>query len=75
MQFGHALNRLLQEILLANPSHILVEMMKVDLSIDFYHINLNVDNNLKLGVTFPTRPEEEPHVAFPLYFPWTGRTC
>lgn len=64
MPFGHALNQLLQKILLANPAHSPVKMMKVDLSNYFYCINLNIHNISKLGVAFPTRSEEEPLVSF-----------
>ena len=69
MQFGHALDRLLREILLADPAHGPVQMMKVDLSDGFYRVNLNIDDIPKLGVAFPTKPGEEQLVAFPLVLP------
>jgi hypothetical protein len=74
MQFGHALNRILREILLADPIHGPVHLIKIDISDGFYQIVLNIDDIPKLGVVFPTLPEEEQLVAFPLVLPmgWTN---
>ena len=69
MQFGHALDRILREILLANPSHGYVFLTKTDLSDGFYRVNLNADDAPKLGLVFPTRPGEEGLVAIPLVAP------
>jgi hypothetical protein len=69
MQFGFALDRILREILLADPALGPVQMLKIDLSDGFYRINLNIDDIPKLGVAFPTSPGEEPLVAFPLVLP------
>ena len=69
MQFGHALDRILREMLLADPSLGPVQLLKVDLSDSFYRVNLNVDDIPKLGVVFPTNPGEEPLIAFPLVSP------
>jgi len=69
MQFGHALDRILREILLADPAHGPVQLLKVDISDGFYRINLNIDDIPKLGVAFPTKPGEEKLVAFPLVLP------
>ena len=69
MQFGHALNRLLQEILLANPKFGAVELMKVDLSNGFYCVSLNIEDISKLGVAFPTKPGEEKLVVLLLVLP------
>ncbi|KAK1732369.1 hypothetical protein QTG54_016948 [Skeletonema marinoi] len=69
MQFGHALDRILREILLADPSLGPVEMLKVDISDGFYRINLNIEDIPKLGVAFPTQPGEEKLVALPLVLP------
>ena len=69
MQFGHALERILREILLANPSHGPVHLTKTDLSDGFYRVNLNADDAPKLGLVFPTRPGEEKLVAIPLVAP------
>ena len=69
MQFGHALERILREILLSNPAFGPVRLMKVDISDGFYRIDVNVDDVPKLGVVFPTEDGEEPLVAFPLVLP------
>ena len=73
MQFGHALERILREILLADPAQGPVYMIKVDISDGFYRINLRPADVPKLGVVFPTQPGAEPLVAFPLVLPmgWT----
>lgn len=68
MQFGHALERILREILLSNPNHGPVQLMKVDLSDGFYRLCLNIDDIPKLGVTFPSATTEN-LVAFPLVLP------
>ena len=69
MQFGHALDRLLREILMADPKLGPVHLMKIDISDGFYRINLNIDDIPKLGVVFPTAPGDEPLVALPLVLP------
>ena len=74
MQFGHALDRILREVLLANPTHGPVHLIKVDLSDGFYRVDVNIDDIPKLGVVFPTTPGTTPLVAFPLVLPmgWTN---
>ena len=69
MQFGHALDWILREILLANPAHGPVQLNKTDLSDGFYRVDLNSDDVPKLGVVFPTKPGTEPMVALPLVMP------
>ncbi|KAL7523132.1 hypothetical protein ACHAWF_000389, partial [Thalassiosira exigua] len=69
MQFGHALDRVLSDFLLSNPAYDPVNILKVDIRDGFYRINLNVDDIPKLGVAFPTRPDEEKLIAFPLVLP------
>ena len=66
MQFGHELDRLLSELLLADPKHGIPEMMKIDIADGFYRIPLNINDIPKLGVVFLVRGREEPLVAFPL---------
>ena len=56
MQFGHALDRILREILFSSPKHGPVHMIKLDLKDGFYRIGLIVDDIPKLGVIFPTLP-------------------
>ena len=69
MQFGHALDRILREILLANPAFGPVYLIKLDISDGFYRIALAVDDIPKLGVAFPTPTGDDPLVAFPLVLP------
>ena len=69
MQFGHALDRLLREILLADPKLGETYLIKVDISDGFYRINLNIEDIPKLGVVFPTEPGCPPLVALPLVLP------
>ena len=69
MQFGHALDRILREILLLDPTLGPVQMLKVDISDSFYRINLNIDNIPKLGLAFPAKKGEEQLIAFPLVLP------
>jgi hypothetical protein len=74
MQFGHAFDRILREILLADPSLGPIYLIKLDISDGFYRIALNIDDIPKLGVAFPTLPGHEPLIAFPLVLPmgWTN---
>ena len=69
MQFGHALDRILREILLSDPNMGPVQMLKVDISDGFYRVNMNIEDIPKLGVAFPTEPGQEKLVAFPLVLP------
>ena len=69
MQFGHALDRILREILLADPKLGPVYLSKLDISDGFYRINLAIDDIPKLGVVFPVKDGEEKLVAFPLVLP------
>jgi len=69
MQFGHALDHLLREILLANPTNGYTEMLKVDLSDGFYRINLNIEDIPKLGVVFPSSDPNKKLMALPLILP------
>lgn len=70
MQFGNCLDRVLREILLADPAHGPVLLNKTDLSDGFYRICLNPADVPKLGVIYPSRPDQaEPLVALPLVLP------
>jgi hypothetical protein len=69
MQFGHALDRILRDILLADPKLGPIYLSKLDISDGFYRINLAIDDIPKLGVVFPVKEGEEPLVAFPLVLP------
>lgn len=63
MQFVHALDRILREILLADPSLGPVRLIKIDLSDGFYCIGLNIDDNPKLGAVFPMKPGHDPLIV------------
>ena len=69
MQFGHALDRILREILLADPELGPIYLSKLDISDGFYCIWLVLEDIPKLGVVFPVKEGEEPLVAFPLVLP------
>ena len=58
MQFGHALDRILREILLADPKLGPIYLSKLDISDGFYRINLAINDIPKLGVVFPVKDGE-----------------
>ena len=66
MQFGHALERIIREILLADPALGPVKMIKVDLSDGFYRLHLVPCDAPKLGLAFPKIPGLPDLVAVPL---------
>ena len=70
MQFGHALDRILREILLANINHGHVYLNKTNLSDGFYRVSMASNDIPKLGVVFPTcHDQDEPLIALPLVLP------
>jgi hypothetical protein len=69
MQFGHSLARILRHILLADPQHGPVYLLKIDIADGFYRIDVNPDDVPKLGGVFPSPPGVEPLVALPLVLP------
>jgi hypothetical protein len=69
MQFGHALDQILREILFSSPRHGPVHMIKLGLSNGFCWVGLNVGDIPKLGVIFPTLPGKKPLIPFPLVLP------
>jgi hypothetical protein len=69
MQFGRALDRLLQQIHYANRRFGPVYMIKIDIADGFYRLQLSPSGIPPLGVVFPTATDEEPLVAFPLVLP------
>ena len=69
MQFGHALNRILREILLADPRQGPIHMLKLDISDSFYRIGIAPDDIPRLGVVFPVKPGSKPLVALLLVLP------
>jgi hypothetical protein len=73
MQFGRALERILRQIVQANPKFGPVNLIKIDLADGFYRVWVRTEDIPKLGVSFPQLEGEEPLVAFPLSLPmgWT----
>ena len=69
MQFGHALDRILREILLSNPAFGLVNLIKIDIADGFYRLDVNPGDIPKLAVIFPTLPGQPRMVALPLVLP------
>ena len=66
MQFCHAFDWILREIIPADPSLGPMQHLRIDLSDGFYCVSLNVNDIPKLGVVFPTNLGEEPLMVFPL---------
>ena len=73
MQFGRALDRLIAQVVHADPASGPVKFIKVDMSDGFYRIWLRTKDIPKLGVAFPNLPSEPLLVALPLALPmgWT----
>jgi hypothetical protein len=73
MQFGKALQRILQDIVSANPLFGPVSIIKVDIADGFYRISVNPDDIPKLAVAIPQLCGDEPLLALPLVLPmgWT----
>ena len=69
MQFGQALQRVLRTVLLADPKHGPVQIMKVDISDGFYRVNLRINDIPKLALVFPSIDGLQPLVALPLVLP------
>ena len=69
MQFGHTLDRLLREILFADPKNGPVRLIKIDISDGFYRVGIVPSDIPKLGVIFPSMDPKVQLVAFPLVLP------
>ena len=69
MRFGQAFQRLIEDIVNADPRFGPVHLCKIDISDGFYRIWLRLNDIPKLGVAFPTEVNGEPLVAFPLVLP------
>ena len=73
MQFGRALERIITQVVRADPRYGPVYFIKIDISDGFYRVFVRADDIPKLGVAFPSLAGEEPLIAFPLALPmgWT----
>jgi len=69
MQFGRAFERVVRHIVLADPKHGPVKLIKVDCSDGFYRCGVRLEDVVKLGVVLPSLPGEAPLVALPLALP------
>jgi hypothetical protein len=69
MQFGRALQRLLQRIYDANPRFGPVYMAKYDVADGFYRVRVNLHDAPNLGILLPRIAGEEPLVAIPTVLP------
>ena len=69
MQFGRALQRIIQTIVQANPRCGPVHMSKIDIADAFYRVWVQTADVPKLGVALPVAPGNPPLVAFPLGLP------
>ena len=85
MQYGQALQRVLQRIYDVDIKHGPVHMLKVDIADGFYRVWLSVCGVMKLVVALPKKEGEELLIAFPLVLPMevfcsrgrrpTGKSC
>ena len=69
MQYGRALDRLIREILYADPALGYVYLLQADVSDGFYRIWIRPTDPPKLELIFPSSKEEEQMVAIPLTLP------
>jgi hypothetical protein len=69
MQFGHALQRLLEAINNTNPWYGPVYLIKIDIVNGFYRVWVNTDNIPKLSVVFPAMSDSDQLIVFPLVLP------
>ena len=66
MQFGHALQQILQRMYDADPCHGPIYMIKVDTADGFYRVGLALEDVPSLRVCLPPGPDGKNLVAFPL---------
>ena len=70
MQFGKALDRIIQKAADADPRHGTVNLSKYDLADAFMRVGLSPSMILKLTVAVPTTsPDEDPLIAVPMLLP------
>ena len=69
MQFGRALQRVIQRIVEADPRYGPVHMAKLDIADGFYRVWVQVQDVPRLGVVLPTSPGQPTVIAFPLPLP------
>ncbi len=69
MQFGHALIRIMQRIVRANPKFGPVLLGKYDLADGYYRIRLRAEHAFRLACLLPREQQETALVAIPLVLP------
>ena len=69
MQFGQNLERIIQNIVHADPRHGPVHLIKVDIVDGFYRIHLAPADIPTLRVSLPFSQNGDPLIAFPLMLP------
>ncbi|MFN9981186.1 MAG: hypothetical protein ACK53Y_14770, partial [bacterium] len=72
MQFGTALQRILQKLAYCNPTFGPPLMAKIDLADGYYRIPLSPMAALELAVVLPNDKLQEPLIGLPLSLPWSG---
>jgi hypothetical protein len=65
MQFGLTQHCILQQIARSGPRLGPVFLSMIDIVDGFYRIGSRADDVPKLGIIFPTQPEEEPYIRPP----------
>lgn len=68
MQFGEALQRMLDKVVHADPAYGPVSLAKIDIADGFYRIRIRAHDIPRLGVILPSAGGD-PLVAFPLALP------
>jgi hypothetical protein len=69
MQFGHALQRILQRLAYCNPAFGPPLLAKIDLADGYYRIPLSPQAALTLAVVLPPDNHNEPLIGLPLSLP------
>ena len=69
MQFGRAMQRIVDTIVRADKRYGPVHLAKIEFADGFYRVQVQIRDIPKLGVALPVTPGCEPLVAFPLTLP------
>jgi hypothetical protein len=73
MQFGRTLERLINQVVRADPRYGPVQFFKIDIADGFYRVWLTIHDIPTLAVVIPSMPNEPELIALPLALPmgWT----
>ena len=69
LQYGRAFDRITRQILLVDPKHGPVYLLKCDIADGYYRLGLNINDIPRLAVAFPTAMQNDPLIALPLVLP------